>query len=458
MRRLRLLWVVPHLPRLGVAANRERWWNLLARLALRHDVTLLAIVDPDDVGAEHELPRGLAEVHTVPRTAWEPHDPWGLLPRMVRWGGFTDPALRTAVAERLAAARFDVVQYEYAEMAALMPPVTGPTLITVHQLGFAFAGPEWRAAGGGVRGGAVALFRHLRDLDFELRAVTRAHRVITMSPEDGARLQRFLPGLRVTASPVGVDAQRYRPPATPVPRECDLLFVGHFEHLANADAAAFLVHEVVPRLGRPVRVRLVGRGVTPAVAALAKPGAVEVVGAVPDVRPHLAAAGVVVAPVRFGTGMRGKVLEALGMGRPLVTTTLGAEGLGAVPERDLLVADGASAFAAAVNRVLDNADFAARLGAGGRALVESRFDWDAIAAAHEEIYDQVLRDPPPAAEPAAPRPAAVAQFAAGLGRWPALAVGAALVTSRGLRRYLRRVVPAAPPTPPSLVADTAASS
>src|SRR5262249_21666824 len=144
------------------------------------------------------------------------------------------------------------------------------------------------------------------------------------------------------------------PRSAMVPTETDMLFVGHFGHPPNVDAVRFLVHDVLPRLGRRVRLRIVGRGVSPEVAALARPGTVEVVGTVPDVRPHLAAAAIVVAPVRFGTGMRGKVLEALAMGRPVVTTSVGAEGLGAVSGQHLVIADGAADVSAGVRRLLDD--------------------------------------------------------------------------------------------------------
>jgi glycosyltransferase involved in cell wall biosynthesis len=434
-RRLRLLLVAPRLPRRGVTAAQAYWWELLARLAPRHAITLLAFLDPGDVGGEPELPPGLAGVHTVPRAAWVPDDPMALLPTTVR-GAFVDPALRAAIAERLAAERFDLVQYEYTEMAHLMPPAVVPTILTVHQLGFAAHLSRWRATGGGLRAGAVALFRHLRDLDFELRALGRVHHVIALSEEDRARLLRFLPNLRVSVSPVGVDCAYWSPPATAPPRGADVLFVGHFAHPPNPDAARFLVREIVPRLGRPVRVRLVGRAMPAEVAALAEPGAVEVVGPVADLRPELAGAAVVVAPVRFGTGMRGKVLEALAMARPVVATSVGAEGLGATSGRHLLIADGAEAFAAAVRRVLDDPAFAARLGQEGRALVESRFDWDAVAAAHEAIYERVLADPGPlpALPEGEPRPPALAR----LGRLPALALGAARVGARGLRWHLWR--------------------
>jgi glycosyltransferase involved in cell wall biosynthesis len=434
-RRLCLLWVVPYLPLRGISAARERWWHLLARLATRHDITLLAFADPGDVGRTDDFPPGLAAVHVVPKTPWRPDDPLALLPRTVA-GGYSNPALGAAIAERLAAERFDVVQYEFSEMANLIPGPAPRTILTVHQVGFAQHGPAWRAERGGVRRAAVLLHRYLRELDFELRAVRRVDHVVTMTVEDAARLRRFAPDLRISVSPCGVDCGEFRPPHSPRPPEADLVFLGHFGHPPNEDAVSFLVRQVLPRLGREVRVRIVGRGVTPEVARLARPG-IEITGPVADVRPHLAAAAAFVAPVRFGTGMRGKVLEALAMGRPVVTTRLGAEGLGAVPGRHLLVAERADDFAAAVRRVLDDPPFAAALGAAGRALVEGRFGWDRIAADHDRIYEDVLREPARAL-PTPVRTHPLAPAAARLGRVPALGTGLVILAARALRWHLGR--------------------
>jgi len=437
-RRLRLLWVTPYLPRRGFSAAREYWWALLARLAPRHVITLLAFVDPEDLGVAGVLPTGLAAVHQVPKMTWRPDDPLAVLPRTVA-GGFSNPAFASAIAARLATDRYDLVQYEFIEMANLIPPPVSPTILTVHQIGFADEGPMWRVQGRRLRRGAVLLHRYLRELDFELRAVRRVHHVITLSHEDAARLLRFHPDLRVSVSPVGVDCRYFSPLKEPVKPEIDLVFVGAFEHPPNPDAVCFLIREVVPRLNRRVRVRVVGRGVTTEVAALARAGAVEIMGPVADVRPHLACAAVVVAPVRFGTGMRGKVLEALAMGRPVVTTSVGAEGLGAESGRHLIVADGAEDFAAAVRRVLADSSLAGRLGAEGRSLAEARFNWDRIAAAYEGIYEEILRNPGPSpmwdGDSGFPKARAVAR----LGRWPGIATGATVLMLRAFGWHLARI-------------------
>lgn len=433
-RDLRLLWVTPHLPRRGVAAARERWWALLARLARRHRVTLLCFVDPIDRDAPDDvLPPGLAAVHRVPKRFFAPDDPLAVRPQTVA-GAFSDPTLRDAIAARLAADPYDLVQYEYTEMGHLMPPAAIPTILTVHQLFFAAEGPRWRAAGRSPRLGPVLFHRYLRELDFELRAVAAADHVVTMSYEDAARLRRFLPALDVSISPVGVDCQWFAPQAAAP--TADLLFVGNFGHAPNVDAVRFLADDVLPRLGRPALLRVIGRDVPPSVEAMARPGAVEVLGAVDDVRPHLAAARIVVAPVRFGTGMRGKVLEALAMGRPLVTTSIGAEGLGAVSGEHLFVADDAGRFAADCRRVLDEPALGARIGAAGRALVAARFDWDRIADAHEVIYERALHAPVRGGR------SSVAFPHSPLRGWPGIAAGAAWLGARGLAWHLRRARPA----------------
>ena len=433
--RLSLLWVTPHLPRRGVNAARERWWQLIARIAPRHALTLLAFVDPEDAGAMAELPPGLAGVHLVPRRFHRPVDPLALLPRTVA-GGLASPDFRAAIAARLAAERYDVVQYEFVEMANCIPAsVAARSILTVHQIGFAQEGPAWRAEGGGMRGAAVFLHRYLRELDFELDALRAVDRVVTMSEEDADRLRRFEPSTRISVSPCGVDCAEYRPGSPGDGAQADLVFVGHFGHPPNVDAVRFLVQDVLPQLGRPARLRVVGRGRE----AFPTSAQVETTGAVDDLRPHVASAAVFVAPLRFGTGMRGKILEALALGRPVVTTSVGAEGLGATSGRHLLVADDAADFASAVRRVLADPRLAAQLGAGGRALVEARFDWSAIAAAHDDIYDAVLREPPRARPGPLARADWLAPAAGRLGYVPGLALGTALLAARAARRHARRL-------------------
>jgi glycosyltransferase involved in cell wall biosynthesis len=107
-------------------------------------------------------------------------------------------------------------------------------------------------------------------------------------------------------------------------------------------------------------------------------------------RPHLAAAAAVVVPLRLGGGTRLKIVEAMAMGKAIVSTTLGAEGIEAVPGRDLLVEDQPTAFADAVHRLLAEPSLAARIGQSARQLAVERYAWSGAARALEGFYRRIL--------------------------------------------------------------------
>jgi glycosyltransferase involved in cell wall biosynthesis len=170
-----------------------------------------------------------------------------------------------------------------------------------------------------------------------------------------------------------------------------LLFVGLFDYEPNADAAEFLVREVVPLIRKKipeVQLRLVGRA-TPRIERLAGPGVV-VVGEVPDVADEYARAGVAVAPIRFGGGTRIKIIEAFARRVPVVSTTMGAEGLGARDGVELLLADDAASFARACVRLIEDSCARADLTRAAYECYEQRFSQAAISRHVDEILGAVL--------------------------------------------------------------------
>jgi glycosyltransferase involved in cell wall biosynthesis len=207
------------------------------------------------------------------------------------------------------------------------------------------------------------------------------------APADAERLAGTLPGARTVCIPNAVRLARPLPPAAPGP-PFTLLFVGTMGYAPNLDAALWLAHEVLPVLRRRTRfpVRLVLAGGPPqALAGLARPGEVEVLGRVDDLRPLYAASHVVLAPLRAGGGTRIKVLEAMAHARPVVATKLGAEGLEAVDGVHLLLGEDAPALAEACYRLLADPALAARLAANGRALVTCRYARSVIIPRIEQL-------------------------------------------------------------------------
>ena len=172
-----------------------------------------------------------------------------------------------------------------------------------------------------------------------------------------------------------------------------LLHIGTMFYPPNADAVRWFVAEVFDRIRAAVpdaRFVVVGARPPADIAALHDPArGIEVRGYVPDIAPLLAEAAATVVPTRAGSGMRVKILEAMAMGLPVVSTTVGAEGIVAVPETHLLIADDAPAFADAAVRLLSDSALRARLRAQAHALAAARYDWHVTGAMLCSLYESL---------------------------------------------------------------------
>lgn len=170
-----------------------------------------------------------------------------------------------------------------------------------------------------------------------------------------------------------------------------LIFNGVLDYRPNVDAVNFLVDEVLPlvRSERPdVGLAVVGRGSAGALDDLRRRG-VEATGEVPDVRPWLARAEVVVVPIRTGSGTRLKVVEGLAMGKPMVSTTVGCEGVDVRDGEHLLIGDSAQDFAKNVLRLLEEPELGGQLGRAGRELMEREYSWKRAGELLETVYERV---------------------------------------------------------------------
>jgi sugar transferase (PEP-CTERM/EpsH1 system associated) len=189
------------------------------------------------------------------------------------------------------------------------------------------------------------------------------------------------PDLATAVVDNGVDLETFRPDGG-AGDDRRLVFVGSLDWLANQDAVQHCVEDIMPlvrRLLPDVRLTLVGRNPTPAIRALDGRDGIAVTGTVPDVTPYVREAAVFLVPLRVGGGSRLKILEALAMGRAVVSTSVGAEGLDVEDGRHLVIADAPHDFARAVADLAGDPDRRRRLGEQGRRLVEERYGWDALA-------------------------------------------------------------------------------
>ena len=234
---------------------------------------------------------------------------------------------------------------------------------------------------------------------YEADLCRRADHVIAVSEADAEALRQLVPGLNPTVIPNGVDVSAYDPRTPPAPGMQDgaLVFTGKMDFRPNVDAMVWFAEEVLPRVRQQAphaHLWIVGQRPHPRLAPLRNDPAVTLTGYVEDTRPYIAGATVYIAPLRIGGGTRLKLLEAMAMEKAIVATRLGAEGYEVRDGGELLLADDAEAFAAAVLSLLADAERRAALGRAARRFVESRYDWRVLAPRIERLYEQAPQETP----------------------------------------------------------------
>jgi sugar transferase (PEP-CTERM/EpsH1 system associated) len=253
---------------------------------------------------------------------------------------------------------------------------------------------KWLDYAAASRGPSAWLYRaegrQLRRLERGLPAWTRG--VVLTTPAEVALYEQFAGPGTALAVGNGVDLDYFHP--TPPAAEPSCVFVGALDYRPNVDGIAWFCSEVWPRLrGRRPDARLfvVGRRPAGPVQRLAAVPGVEVVGAVPDVRPWLARSAAAVAPLRIARGVQNKVLEALAMAKAVVASPPSLRGLAAEPGRHLLAASSPDEWLMHLERLLEDAPLRKRLGAAGRAFVEGRHCWERCL---EPLGELLFREEP----------------------------------------------------------------
>jgi glycosyltransferase involved in cell wall biosynthesis len=209
------------------------------------------------------------------------------------------------------------------------------------------------------------------------------------SQREAEKLQVRCPQARLEVISNGVDVEYYRPQvALPAEPPKDILFVGSMDYHANIDAAIWIIDEIWPliRASHPqFRLLIVGRDPSPEILKRAAPGVI-VTGTVDDVRSFYRSAAVVLTPLRVGSGTRLKILEAMAAGVPVVSTTLGAEGLDVQPGGNILFADTTNAIAQAVSQLIESPQLVEAITSRALETVRDHYDWSSLGAKLLDIH------------------------------------------------------------------------
>jgi glycosyltransferase involved in cell wall biosynthesis len=393
------------------SGKRIRTFNLLARLAQRHRVTVLCHRNPDreEARAAAAAFRNLGIETVVVDRAVPPKSGAGFYARLAgnllstlpfSVATHASPALAGAVRAHADGRPVDVWHCEWTPYAQVLRDALGPRLASARWTVMAHNVESliWRRYTEAAENPVTRWYIHrqYRKFErFERWAYSAATTAIAVSHRDAATIRRNFGAPRVSVVENGVDLQHFTPQRDVERDPTRMLFLGSLDWRPNQDAAVQLLDELLPGVRTAVpRATAVLVGRRPPtwlrIKVGATPGA-ELHADVPDVRPFLARCGFLVVPLRIGGGSRLKILEALAAGTPVVSTRVGAEGLELSPNRDLLVAgtpeELVSAAIAAIRRPEELADTAE----SGRRQVLARYSWNPLAERLHEIWNSVAQ-------------------------------------------------------------------
>jgi glycosyltransferase involved in cell wall biosynthesis len=304
---------------------------------------------------------------------------------------FTSPLVKSLLDQWLKEGRFDIAICDFLAASLNFPNRPGiPTVLFQHNVESILWNRQSRHEPNIIKR-LVFKLEAAKMARYERATVARFHHVIAVSDNDRDEMSKMAEPSRISVVPTGVDLNQYSAAAGESAIEPLVIFVGSMDWEANIDGVDYFCREIWPAVRARVpasRLRIVGRNPHARVKRLAD-DFVEVTGTVPSVMEHLREAAVIVVPLRIGGGTRLKIYEAMAMGKAVVSTTIGAEGLDVTDERDILLEDTAEGFADSVIRLLKDTELRRSIESAA-AQQAARYDWSRIAERFEEVLERVL--------------------------------------------------------------------
>jgi polysaccharide biosynthesis protein PslH len=400
---MRILWIKVGGLWPATVGGRLRSLHTLAELARRHRVTVVTTYGPDDdpaglaqqlahcervVSLPHALPkRGSGRWAAALARSWFSRLPLDLWKCRV-------PALEQEVS-RLLQDTTDPFDLCVADFLVATPNLPRGTSVPIVHFSHNVEHRLWQRL---CRAETRLLPRALLELEWrkmrrcEAHACSHAQLTIAVSEIDRAALASLAPDARIRAVATGVDTSYFHPTEAPQKPNA-LVFTGAMDWYPNEEGILDFIETTLPLIQREIpdaSLTVVGRNPTTQLLDADYRTGVRVTGTVKDVRPFVAGAEVYVVPLRIGGGTRLKILEALAMGKALVSTTIGAEGLPLVDGVHFIAADSPEEIARAVVSLLRDPTRRAALGSAGRRLVEQRHSWERVAREFEQFCEEAI--------------------------------------------------------------------
>ena len=395
---MRILWLKTELLHPVDKGGKIRTYNMLKELKRDHHVTYLTLDDGSaDATAREQAQEYCHELVCVPH---HPREKFSTgfyaellfnlaspLPYAIK--KYESGEMRKQIIERSNNQTIDVVICDFLAPAINVPrSLPCPSILFQHNVEAMIWKRHFEVQGNALK--KTYLRGQWRKMEkFEKETCRRFDAVIAVSVEDRDQMREEYGVNAVFEVPTGVDTEFFTPSGKENIDPYNVVFTGSMDWLPNEDAIRYYTEQILPIVRRSIpnaTLTVVGRNPYPSLLELSRQDpAIIVTGRVDDVRPYMERAAAYVVPLRIGGGTRLKIFEAMAMEKPIVSTTIGAEGLPVTDGRELRIADTPETFAASVVELLTNAEAARKLGQEAARVVREKFGWDGVAKRFAEI-------------------------------------------------------------------------
>jgi glycosyltransferase involved in cell wall biosynthesis len=398
-----ILWLKTELLHPVDKGGKIRSYNMLKALKRSNRITYLTLDDGTaDSNATNLASEYCDELVTIPQRRREKFTTGFYVELMLNLASdlpyaikkYESAAMRKEIADRAGKGDFDVVVCDFLAPAVNVPPALNcASVLFQHNVEAMIWKRHYEVQTNAAR--KAYLFRQWQKMRaFEAKACPIFDCVVAVSREDREMIRSEYDVDNVYDVQTGVDTSYFQPRGSVQRRRNHLVFTGSMDWLPNEDGIRFFTEQIMPRIKKEipdVTLTVVGRNPYPSLVELSQHDpSVTVTGRVDDVRPFMEEANVYVVPLRIGGGTRLKIYEAMAMEQPIVSTTVGAEGLPVVDGSEIFLADTPERFAEAVVRLLREPALAADMGKRAAAKVRDQFGWDTVAESFATICQQAI--------------------------------------------------------------------
>ncbi|HJS23268.1 MAG TPA: glycosyltransferase [Pyrinomonadaceae bacterium] len=400
---MKILWLKTELLHPVEKGGRIRSYNMLKELKRNCQITYLTLDDGTaDANARELASEYCHELVTIPQRRREKFTTGfyvdllfnlvSSLPYAIK--KYESPAMRREVAKRVAGGRFDVLVCDFLAPAVNVPPqVACASVLFQHNVEAMIWKRHYEVQTNPAK--KAYLYRQWQKMRaFEAKMCPQFDCVIAVSREDREQMQQEYGVEAIYDVPTGVDTAFFRPSGELKRKPENLVFTGSMDWLPNEDAIRYFTEQILPRIKQAVpgiTLTVVGRDPYPGLVELSKRDpSVVITGRVADVRPYMEEAAVYIVPLRIGGGTRLKIYEAMAMEKPIVSTSIGAEGLPVANGEEIILADTPVSFAEAVVKLLRQESLAAEIGKRAAAKVREQFGWDTVADSFAAVCERAI--------------------------------------------------------------------